>query len=138
MDRSDPQSSSVVHINTEAETSEDPKFIVSGSHDESLRVDKIAINFIEIGESYDRKFIIVNIYFSEQITNILQTDSDPKSMTECKKRSDCDKWKVAIEIEIASLYKRKVFSAVLPTPLVSSLWVTNGFSSVKRTKTTKW
>ena len=37
-------------------------------------------------------------------------------MTECKKRSDWDKWKIAIETEIASLYKRKVFSAVLSTP----------------------
>ena len=67
-------------------------------------------------ESYNRKSIIVDIYFSEQITNILQTNSDPKSMIECKKRSDWDKWKVAIEIEIASLYKREVFSAVMPTP----------------------
>jgi len=87
-----------------------------GSHDESLRVDEIAINFIETGESYDRKSILVDIYFFEQITNILQTDSEPKSMMECKKRSDWDKWKVEIETEIASLYKREVFLSVLPTP----------------------
>jgi hypothetical protein len=37
-------------------------------------------------------------------------------MAECKKRSDWDKWKEAIEVEIASLNKRKVFSAVRPTP----------------------
>ena len=90
-------------INTEVGTSKDPRFIVLESHDESLRVDEIAINFIETGESYDRKSILVDIYFFEQITNILQTDSEPKSMMECKKRSDWDKWKVAIEIEIASL-----------------------------------
>ena len=47
VDRSDPQSSSVMRINTEAGTSEDPRSIVSRSHDESLRVDKIAINFID-------------------------------------------------------------------------------------------
>ena len=47
VDRSDPQSSSVMRINTEAGTSEDPRSIISGSHDESLRVDEIAINFIE-------------------------------------------------------------------------------------------
>ena len=109
MDRSDPQSSSVMHINTKARTSKDPRSIVSGSHDESLRVDKIGINFIETRESYDRKSIIVDIYFSEQITHILQTDSDPKSMTKCKKRSDWDKWKVAIETEIASVIKGKCF-----------------------------
>ena len=88
MDRSDPQSTSIMRINTKAETSKDPRSIVSGSHDESLRVDEISINFIKMGESYNRKSIIVDISFSEQIANILQTDSDPKSMTECKKRSD--------------------------------------------------
>ena len=116
MDRSDLQSSSVMRINTKAGALEDPRSIILGSHDESLRVDEISINFIKMGESYNRKSIIVDIYFSKQIANILQTDSDPKSMTECKKRSDWDKWKVAIETEIASLYKRKVFLAVMPTP----------------------
>jgi hypothetical protein len=48
-----------------------------------------------------------------------------------------DKWKVAIETEIASLYKRKVFSVVMPTTPGIFLWDTNGFSSVKGTKTTK-
>ena len=37
VDRCDPQSSSVMHINTKAGTSENPRSIVSGSHDESLR-----------------------------------------------------------------------------------------------------
>ena len=37
-------------------------------------------------------------------------------MTECKMRSDWEKWKVAIKTEIASLNKRNVFSAVMPTP----------------------
>ena len=88
VDRCDPQSSSIMRINTEAGTSEDPRSIILGNHDESLRIDEIAINFVEIGESYDRKSTIVDCYLSEQIANILQTDSDPKSMTECKKRSD--------------------------------------------------
>ena len=105
-----------MHINTEVGTSEEPRFIVLGSHDESLRVDGIGINFVETGGSYDRKSTIVDCYLSEKIASILQIDSNPKSMTECKKHPDWDKWKVAIEIEIASLYKRKVFSAVMPTP----------------------
>jgi hypothetical protein len=37
-------------------------------------------------------------------------------MAECTKRSDWIKWKAAIEAELASLYKREVFSAVMPTP----------------------
>ena len=67
VDRCDPQSSSVMRINTKAGTSKDPRSIISGSHDESLRLDKITINFIETGESYNHKSIIVNIYFSEQM-----------------------------------------------------------------------
>jgi hypothetical protein len=86
-----------MRINTEAGTLKDPRSIVSESHDESLRVDGISINFVEIGESYNHKSIIVDTYFSEQIANILLIDSDPKSMMECKKRSDWDKWKEAIE-----------------------------------------
>jgi hypothetical protein len=80
-----------MRINAEAGISEDPRSIVSGSHDESLRVDEISINFVETGESYNRKSIIVDTYFSKEIADILLADSDPKSMTECKKRSDWDK-----------------------------------------------
>jgi hypothetical protein len=116
VDKSNPQSSSVMRINAKAGISKDPRSIVSGSHDESLRVDEISINFAETGESYNRKSIIVDTYFSEEIADILLTDSDPKSMTKCKKCLDWDKWKVAIETEIASLNKRKVFSVVMPTP----------------------
>ena len=138
MDRCDPQSSSIMRINTEAGTSEDPRSIVLGNNDESLRVDKITINFVETGESYDRKSTIVDCYLSEQIANILQTNSDSKSMIECEKRSNWDKWKVAIETEITSLYKRKVFSAVMPTPSgilpVGYKWV----FVRKKTKTMKW
>jgi len=88
VDICDPQSSPIMRINTEAGTSEDPRSIVLGNHDESLRVDEIAINFVETGESYDRKSTIVDCYLSEQIANMLQTDSDTKSKTEWKKRFD--------------------------------------------------
>lgn len=42
-----------MQINTEAGTSEDPRSIVLGIHDDPLRVDEITINYIETGESYD-------------------------------------------------------------------------------------
>ena len=47
MDRSDPQSSSIISINNEDGISETPRSIVLRSHDESLRGDEIAINFVE-------------------------------------------------------------------------------------------
>ena len=116
LERFDLIPSPVMRINTEAGTSEGPRSIVLGNHDDLLRVDEIAINYIGTGESYDRNATTVDIFFSEQIAETLQSDPDPKSMVECKKRSDWNKWKDAIETEIASLTKREVFSAVLPTP----------------------
>jgi hypothetical protein len=37
-------------------------------------------------------------------------------MIECRKRSDWDKWKAAIEAELRSLCKREVFGTAVPTP----------------------
>jgi hypothetical protein len=37
-------------------------------------------------------------------------------MVECKRCSDWNKWKEAIEAELSSLKKRKVFTDVIPTP----------------------
>jgi hypothetical protein len=49
------------------------------------------------------------------------------TMAECKRRSDWNKWKEAIEAELSSLKKRKVFTDVVPTPprifLVGFKWV---------------
>jgi hypothetical protein len=116
VDSYNPHSSSVMRINTGANTLELLGSIIEGNNDESLRIEEIAINFVETGEPYDRKSIVVDSYFSEEIENVFHTDLDPKSMAECKKRSDWDKWKEAVEVEIASVNKRKVFSAVRPTP----------------------
>jgi hypothetical protein len=105
-----------MRINTGANTSELLGSIIEENNDESLRIEEIAINFVETGQSYDRKTIVVDSYFSEEIANVFHIVLDPKSMAECKKCSDWDKWKEAIEVEIASLNKREVFSAVIPTP----------------------
>jgi hypothetical protein len=93
-----------VHI-TEVGTSENPRHINLGNSDESLRSDEIAINYVETGETYDRKATNVDIYFSEQIAEDLRNDLDPKTIAECTKRSDWIKWKTTIEAELASLYK---------------------------------
>jgi hypothetical protein len=109
-----PQPSSSAHINEQG-PSENTRIIDKGNLDESLKINELATNYIETGKSYDRKSTIVDIYFSEQIADIIN-DPDPKSMVECKKRSDWNQWKEAIQTEIASLYKRKVFSEVMSTP----------------------
>jgi hypothetical protein len=115
VDCDDLRPSSDVHI-TETGTSKNPIHINLGNPDKFLRGDKIAINYDETGETYDRKSTIVDIYFSEKILDDLQSDLDPKTMVEGKKCSDRIKWKDAIEAELALLYKRQVFSTVMPTP----------------------
>jgi hypothetical protein len=114
VDCDDPRLSSDVHV-TEARTSKNSRHINFENSDEFLKGDEIAINYVETGETYDRKATIVDIYFSEKISDYLPNDLDLKAMVECKKRSDWIKWKDAIEAELASLYKREVFSAVMPT-----------------------
>ena len=77
---------------------------------------EISINYVDSGESFDRKTTTVDIYFAEKIADTLLTDHDPRSIVECQKRSDWPKWKDAIQAEIASLNKRKVFTEAIPTP----------------------
>jgi hypothetical protein len=86
-------------------TSENPDSTVLGNHDESTRVNEISTNYIDSGESYNRKSTIVDINFSTTIANNLLNDHDPKTMAECEKRSDWPKWKDAIQVELASLNK---------------------------------
>ena len=114
MEGQPPQPSSSVH--KLAGTSEHPYSTVLGNHEESLGVQEISINYVDSGESFDRKTTTVDIYFAEKIADTLITDHDPRSIVECQRRSDWPKWKDAIQAEIASLNKRKVFTEAIPTP----------------------
>lgn len=87
-----------------------------GNHEESLGVVEISINYVDSRESFERKTTTVDIYFTENIADTLLTDHDPRSIVECQRRSDWPKWKDAIQAEIASLNKRKVFTEAIPTP----------------------
>jgi hypothetical protein len=111
-----PQSSSQVRTINEAGTSEIPDTLVLGNHEESNGTQEIFINYTSSGETYDRNTTIVNSCFSAIIAENLLTDPDPKTMAECKQRSDWNKWKEAIDAELNSLKKRKVFTDVIPTP----------------------
>jgi hypothetical protein len=55
-----------------ARTSEDPDSIVEGNRDESQGVRGISINYIDSGESYNRKTTNVNIYFATKIASELR------------------------------------------------------------------
>ena len=99
----------------------------SGNTEESQRLNEISTNYIDSGESFNRKTTIVDINFASKISSGLQPDPEPKTMAECIKRSNWIKCKEAIEAELHSLKKREVFSSVIPTPRnifpVGSKWV---------------
>jgi len=116
MDLPNPPPTSTVHSISDDGTLERPDAVVLGNTEPSNGVHEISTNYVDSGESFDRKTTIVDIYFASSIAETIQNDPDPKSMVECKKRSDWNKWKEAIEAELASLNKREVFSSVIPTP----------------------
>jgi hypothetical protein len=102
-----------------------------GNHETSKGIEEISINCTSSEKVYDRNTITVDICFSTIIAENFLNDPDPKTMTKCKKHSDWNKWKEAIEAELNSLKKRKVFTDVIPTPprTFPSCWVQVGFHS---------
>jgi hypothetical protein len=111
-----PQPGSTVHLNSDPGTSERPDSIVLGNVESNNGVKEIFINYIDSGESYDRKTTVVDMYFFAAIEKIFLNNPDPKTMAECKKRSDWAQWKEAIQAKIASVTRRGVFTSTIPTP----------------------
>jgi hypothetical protein len=64
---------------------------------------------------YGHSTIIFNPCFSTVIAENFLADPNPKTMEECKRHLDWNMWKEAIETELNSLKKRKVFTDVIPT-----------------------
>jgi hypothetical protein len=112
----DPQSSSQACYKNETSTSKIPDNLVLGNHEASKGIEEISINYTSSKNVYDRNTTIEGLCFSTIIAESFLNDPDPKTMAECKKRSDWNKWKEAIEAELNSLKKRKVFTDVMPTP----------------------
>ena len=80
---------------------------------------EVAMNFVNTGETYNRNITVVDdIFFSTTALTIsnYNLDVEPKSIAECQKRSEWVRWKQAIEIELDSLNKRKVFGFVVHIP----------------------
>jgi hypothetical protein len=65
---------------------------------------------------YDHSTTIVNPCFSTIIAENFLADPDPKTMAECKRRLNWNKWKEPIEVELKSHKKGKVFTDVIPKP----------------------
>jgi hypothetical protein len=84
-----PQSSiQACYINENASTSKNSDTLVLGNHEESNGIEEISISYTSFGEVYDPSTTIVNSSFSTIIAESVLVDPDPKTMAECKKRSD--------------------------------------------------
>ena len=59
---------------------------------ESAAYDEIAINYVNSGESWNRATTIVDTYFVNKITTVIDHDPEPASLTECRIRSDWKDW----------------------------------------------
>ena len=85
---------------------------------ESCENDEISINYVINGEKWNRNKVNVDDIFAHNTALDVMNDNedhDPKSVKECKQRDDWPKWKDAIEAELKSLEKRKVFEPVVHT-----------------------
>jgi hypothetical protein len=87
----DPQSSSQAHYTNETRTSEIPDNLILGNHEASKGIEEISINYASYEKVYDCNTTITDLCFSTIIAESFLNDSDPKTMAECKKRSDWNK-----------------------------------------------
>ncbi|GJW23274.1 retrovirus-related pol polyprotein from transposon TNT 1-94 [Tanacetum coccineum] len=81
--------------------------------------EEISINYIMSRKVWNRNEIDVDDIFAYNVAlEVMENDEDqePKSMQECRYRNDWPKWKDAIEAELKSLEKRKVFGPIVQTP----------------------
>jgi hypothetical protein len=69
--------------------------------------EEIATDYAKSRELYNRKTIVVDINFVSKITEIIDEDSKPKTMVECRERSDWVQSKEAIETDSACLIRGK-------------------------------
>ena len=72
-----------------------------------------------MGEKWDQNNIIINNIFTFQVaSDIIRNDENPEpwNVEECRYRNDWPKWKEAMQVELNSLTKRKVFGPIVQTP----------------------
>ena len=84
-----------------------------------LANNEISINYAFNRELWDHTKVVINGVFCFAVaTEILKEDDDhePRSIDECCSKHDWSKWKEAIQVELDSLAKHKVFGHIVPTP----------------------
>ena len=104
------ESSDIIDISVPEETDQVPEI-----HENK----EISINYVTNGIQWNRLEINVDDIFAYNIAlNVINDneDQEPKSIKECRQSENWPKWKDAIEAELNSLNKRKVFGPVVRTP----------------------
>ena len=81
---------------------------------------EISIHYVSTGEILDRnKTVVDNIFSFKVALDISRSNDDeiePQTVEECQRRNDWPMWKEAIQTELNSLVKHKVFGPVVQTP----------------------
>ncbi|KAM1716481.1 hypothetical protein EV2_024876 [Malus domestica] len=75
----------------------------------------ISVHYTVLDEVWNRNEMIVDDAFSYSVATdiMLSDDIEPRSVDECRRRTDWSNWKQAIQVELDSLTKRKVFGPVI-------------------------
>ena len=77
------------------------------------------INYVRTREVLDRKQIIVDNIFAYKIALSITSSDDeiePQTIAECRRQNDWPMWKGAIQVQLDSLTKHKVFRPIVQTP----------------------
>jgi hypothetical protein len=104
------ESSDIIDISVPEETSQVPEI-----HENK----EISINYVTSGIQWNRQKVNVDDAFAyHKALNVINDceDHEPKSIKDCRQSENWPKWKEAIEAELNSLHKRKVFGPVVRTP----------------------
>ncbi|KAG7578737.1 Ribonuclease H-like superfamily [Arabidopsis thaliana x Arabidopsis arenosa] len=109
-----------VKIPEELDTEKSPEDGKSPEDENNKENHEISINYTQNRKIWVRHEIddddgIFSFYVSKEIDHE-SDDPDPRSILECQKRSDWEKWKMAMETELNSLNKRKVFGPIVTIP----------------------
>ena len=114
-----PEEESVIEVTHAPEKAIVLEEIQNHEDAQVLANDEISINYASTGELWDHTKVVINEVFCFAVaTKILKEDDDhePRSVDECHSKNDWSKWKEAIQVELDSPAKCKVFGSIVPTP----------------------
>ncbi|KAJ9555653.1 hypothetical protein OSB04_010267 [Centaurea solstitialis] len=79
---------------------------------------EISVEYASLDDILKRnETVIDDVFIFAVATDIMSNDDmEPRTIVECQRRTDWPQWKQAIQDELDSLTKRRVFGPVAPTP----------------------